>query len=82
MRAGNAAFSHRKVVFESKIARKMLCFTIETAAGGCGGRRGVRAGMGGYRRIGPPLGSESIGCESHCKAGVKVTLGGRLAALC
>ena len=38
--------------------------------------------MGGYRRIGAPLGNEIIGCESHCKAGVKVALGGRFAALC
>ena len=35
-----------------------------------------------YRRIGPPLGSEIVGRESHCKGGVKVGLGARFAALC
>ena len=32
-------FSHTKVVSDSKIARDMLCFTIETAVGGCEGGR-------------------------------------------
>ena len=36
-----------------------------------------------YVRIGPPLGSEIVGRESHCNdGGAKVALGGRLAALC
>ena len=32
-------FSHTAVVAESKVVREILCFTIETAAGGCEGRR-------------------------------------------
>ena len=32
-------FSHTNVLSESKIVREMLRFTIETAAGGCEGRR-------------------------------------------
>ena len=39
MCAGNAVFSHAEVVSESKIVREMLCCTIETAVGGCEGRR-------------------------------------------
>ena len=39
MCAGNAVFFHTKVVSESKIARKMLCFTIETAVRLREGRR-------------------------------------------
>ena len=37
-------FCHTKAAFESKIAREMLCFTIET---GVGGREGRRCRMGG-----------------------------------
>ena len=37
--AGNALFSHTIVVSEIKIVREMLCFTIETAVGGCEARR-------------------------------------------
>ena len=44
MCAGNAVFSHTKVVSESKIVRKMLCFTIEN---GC---VWVRRKVGGVRR--------------------------------
>ena len=43
MCAGNALFCHTRVVSESKIAREMLCFTMETAVGGCEGRRCERA---------------------------------------
>ena len=39
MSARNAVFFHTEVVSESKMVRKMLCFTIETAVGGCEGRR-------------------------------------------
>ena len=38
MCAGNAVFSHTKVLSESKIVRELPCFTIETAVGGCEGR--------------------------------------------
>ena len=64
--------------------QEMLCFTIETAVGGCEGRRceTAVAAMVAYGRIGAPLGSEIIGCESHCNGGVKVALGGRFVALC
>ena len=73
MCAGNAVFFHTEVVSESKIVREMLCFTIETAVGGCEGRRceTVRAAMVAYARlcspmldygrIGPPLGSAIAG---------------------
>ena len=44
MCAGNAVFSHTKVVSESKIVHEMLCFTKETAVGGCEGRRCETAG--------------------------------------
>ena len=33
------SFSHTKVVSDSKFARERLCFTKETAVGGCEGRR-------------------------------------------
>ena len=36
--AGIVVFFHTEVVSESKIVREMLCFTIETAVGGCQGR--------------------------------------------
>ena len=39
MCAGNSVFSHTEGVSESKMACEMLCFTIETAVGGCEGRR-------------------------------------------
>ena len=39
MFVGNAVFFHIKVVSESKIAREMLCFTIETGVRWCEGRR-------------------------------------------
>ena len=53
MCAGNAVFYHTEVVSESKIARKMLCFTIETAVGGCEGGRCETAGaaMLAYGRL-------------------------------
>ena len=89
MCAGNALFSHTKVVSERKIVREMLCFTIKTAVGGCEGRC-ERAGavayarlcsaMGGYRRIGAPLGSGIVGRESHVM--VSRWLWVRFAALC
>ena len=48
-------FPHRRS--ESKIAREMLCFTIETAAGGCKGRRCEAAGvaMVAYGRLCSPI---------------------------
>ena len=73
MCAGNAVFFYAKVVSESKIARELLCFTIETAVRLCEGGRCKTAvadmvayarlwsPMLGYRRIGPPLGSASAG---------------------
>ena len=68
MCAGHAVFFHTKVVCESKIAREMLCFTLETAVRLCEGtvggvRRRLRiwSPVLGYRRIGPPLGSASGG---------------------
>ena len=73
MRAGNVAFSHAKVVSASKIVREMQCFTIQTAVGGCEGRRCETAvaamvayarlwsPMLAYRGIGPPLGSAITG---------------------
>ena len=53
MCAGNAVFSHTKVVSESKIVREMLCCTIETAVGGCEGRMCETAGaaMVAYARL-------------------------------
>ena len=39
MCAGNAVFFLTKVVSESKIAREMLCFIIETGVRLCEGRR-------------------------------------------
>ena len=65
----------------------MLCFTIETAVGGCEGRRCERAGaamlayahpcsvLGGYRRVGPPLGSGVTGGEADWNGGFQVVLG-------
>ena len=44
MCARNAVFSHTELVSESKIANEMLCFTIETAVGGCKGGRCETAG--------------------------------------
>ena len=90
MCAGNAVFYHTDGVSESKIAREMMCFTIETVAGGCEGGRceTAVAGMLAYGRlcspmVAPvPLGSEIIGSESHCNGGVWVALGGWFAALC
>ena len=34
-----AVVSHTQFASERRIAREMLCFTIETAVGGCEGRR-------------------------------------------
>ena len=53
MCAGNAVFSHAKVVFERMIVRELLCFTIETAARGREGRRCETAGaaMVAYARL-------------------------------
>ena len=120
MCAGNAAFSHAIVVSESKIVRQMLCFTIETAVGGCEGRRCETAGaaMLAYGRLCSRIAGSVLhwemqshvikrivtvvsrwpwvvglrrcargevhakSCKSHCNGGVKVALGGRLAALC
>ena len=52
-RRGNAVFSDTEVVSESKIVREMLCFTIETAVGGCEGRRceTAVAAMVAYARL-------------------------------
>ena len=57
MCAGNAVFSHTKVVSESKIVREMLCFTIETAVCGCEGRRceTAVAAMLAYGRLCSPI---------------------------
>ena len=46
-------FSHTKAVSESTIAREMLRFTIETAVGGCEGRRceTAIAAMLAYARV-------------------------------
>ena len=54
-------FSHTKVDSESKIVRKLLCFTIETAVGGCEGRRceTAVAAMLAYARI----------CSDRCPIG-------------
>ena len=83
--AGNAVFFHTKVESESKIAREMPGFTIETAVRGpkVGGvRRRFRlwSPMSEYVQIGSPLGSEFVGHESHCNGDVEVALGGRFAA--
>ena len=53
MCARNAVFSHTEVVSESKIVREMLRFAIETAVGGCEGRRCETAGaaMVAYVRL-------------------------------
>ena len=50
-------FSHAEVASESKIAREMLCFTIETAVGGCEGRRckTAVAAMVAYARLWSPM---------------------------
>ena len=57
MSAGNAVFFHTKVVSESKIVCKMLCFIIETAVGGYEGRRCemVVAIMLAYDRLRSPI---------------------------
>ena len=56
MCAGNAVFYHTEVVFESKIVPEMRCFTIETAVGGCEGRKCETAvasiAMVAYARLG------------------------------
>ena len=44
MCARNAVFSNTEVVSERMRVRDMLCFTIETAVGGCEGRRCETAG--------------------------------------
>ena len=71
--ARNAVFSHTEVVSESKIVHEMQCFTMETAVGGCEGRR-CEGGCGyarlcspmlGYGRIGAPLGSVIAGGQTH-----------------
>ena len=80
MYAGNAVFSHTKVVSESKIARKMLCFTIEMGVRLCEGRRCKRAGAAMLAYVRECSDRSSI--EKHCNGGVKVVLGGRFAALC
>ena len=71
-------FSLTKAVSERKIAREMLCFTIETAVSGCEGKRceTAVAAMVAYARlwsgrIGPPLGSG----QTHCNGGFQVALG-------
>ena len=50
-------FLHTKVVSESKIAREMLCFTIETAVRQCEGRRceTAVADMLAYGRLCSPM---------------------------
>ena len=59
MCAWNAVFSNTEAVSESKIVREMLCFTIETAVGGCEGRRCETAGAAmvayGYGRLWSPM---------------------------
>ena len=77
MCARNAVFSHTGVVSECKIVREMLCFTIETAVGGCEGRRCETAGaaMVGYGQIAPPLGSAIAGGQTHCNGGFQVAMG-------
>ena len=75
----NALFYHTEVVSESEIVCEMRCFTIETAAGGCEGRRceTAVAAMLAYARIGPPLGSVIPGGQTHWNGGFKVALGCR-----
>ena len=84
MCAGNAVFFHTKVVSESKIAREMLCFTIETAVRLCEVRRCKTAVAdvlaygrlcSPYARIGLPLGSASASGKTHWNGGFQVTLG-------
>ena len=57
MCARNVAFSQTEVVSESKVVREMLHFTIETAVGGCDGRRSetVVAAMLAYVRLWSPM---------------------------
>ena len=52
----NALFYHTEVVSESKMVRGMLCFTIETAAGGCEGGR-CETAVAYVRLWSPMLGS-------------------------
>ena len=70
MCAGNAVFFHTKVVSESKIAREMLCFTIETAVCLCEGRRCKTAGAAvlAYGR----LCSDIVGSVRHWEVQVQV----------
>ena len=55
--ARNAVSYHTKDAAESKMAREMLCFTIETAVGGREGRRCQTAVsvMFAYGRLCSPL---------------------------
>ena len=57
MCARNVVFSHTEVVSESKIVCEMLCFTVETAVGGCEGRRceTAVAAMVAYARLWAPI---------------------------
>ena len=68
MYVGNAVFFLTKVVSESKIAREMLCFTIETAMRLCEGRRCKTAVMDmvAYGRLCSPR----IGSVRHWKVQV------------
>ena len=70
MCAGNAVFFHTKVVSESKMAREMLCFTIETAVRLCEGRRckTAVADMVAYAR----LCSDIVGSVRHWEVQVQV----------
>ena len=67
-------FSHTEVVFESKMVREMLHFTMEMAVGGCEGRRCETAGaaMVAYGRLcsaSAPLRNGIAGDQTHCNGG-------------
>ena len=71
------------------MVHEMRRFTIETAVGGCEGRRcetavaamvaygGLCSPMVAYGRIGAPLRSEIAGGETHCNGGFEVELAWR-----
>ena len=77
MCAGNAVFYHAEVVSQSKIAREMRCFPIETAVGGC---EGSRCETAAYARLGPDR--CSIGKSSALKRWFPGGAGLPMVALC
>ena len=68
MCAGNAVFFHAKVMSESKIAREMLCFTIDTAVRLCEVRRckTAVADVLAYGRLCSPMVAL---CSDRCSIG-------------